>query len=113
MKKALPGYQRNLDSSVLTAFPLAVEALLPGATGSQIAALLDHKAKRTTVLQWVAGRHPAPRWAMDILAAKHRARAAMHLAIAETADKAKPGPGKKAGTRNLLKWKAERAARGG
>jgi hypothetical protein len=106
-------YQQKFDSIEVPAFSLAVEQLLPGATGSQIAALLDHRTSRELANHWKAGRRtPAP-WALDILERKVRDRANALQSTLERlrVAKAKPGPGKKAGTRNLLKWKAERAAR--
>lgn len=101
-----PSYPENSAASPLTAFPLAVRTLLPTATGSDIAALLDHRAKRTTVLQWMAGRAHAPRWALELLAAKLTARAEIDLAAARMAAGAKERPGLAAGAKNLAAWKA-------
>lgn len=94
--------------SDLTAFRRAVDAIEPGATGSKIAALLDHKAKRTTVLQWYAGRWHAPQWALHLLARKIRADALPRLAIADQLDNLPDRPGKSVGAKNLAAYLARR-----
>lgn len=92
----------------LTPFARGVAQLQPGATGSDMAALLDHKAKRTTVLQWYAGRAAAPRWALQLLAAKIRLRVATPLAIAAELDAMPERPGLSAGAINIRRWNARR-----
>ena len=92
----------------VTAFRRAVDAISPGASGTAIAALLDNKAKRTTVLQWYAGRRHAEPWALHLLARKIRDRALSQLELAAELDQIKTRPGKQAGTRNLLAYLARR-----
>jgi hypothetical protein len=83
--------------------------LKPGATGRDIAELLDHRAKRTRVLGWKAGRRGPPQWAIDLLVARLTARNARDLAIAA---KVKAGPGLKAGARNLAAYRVRKAREG-
>ena len=91
----------NFDLSDLTAFRRAVEILHPGATGSDLVELLDGRAKRTTALQWQAGRCHAPRWAIETLVQKIRAQAESRAAIAQELESLPDRPGRKAGSRNL------------
>jgi len=93
---------------VLTPFARAIETLKPGATGSDIAALLDHKVSRHCALNWKAGRHPPPAWALALLAQKVRAQASHRFAIAHDLDQMKTGPGRKAETRNIMAYNAKR-----
>ena len=82
--------------------------LRPGATGKDLVELLDGKAERTLTLHWRSGRRSAPRWALDALHAKLRARHAQDLAIVELALSAPERPGKQAGARNLAAYLAKR-----
>jgi len=91
-----------------TAFARAVELLKPGASGSDIAAMLDHRVTRFCALNWKAGRANAPRWALHLLAAKARARAEPHLAIASELESLPERVGRKAGTRNIMAYNARR-----
>lgn len=68
--------------------------------------LLDGRAPRVSTLHWKAGRYGPPAWAIDLLRDKLQQRHAIERAIA---DKAKPGPGLKAGARNLAEYLARRA----
>jgi hypothetical protein len=102
----------NFDCSPLThdsetvPFRALANRLLPGASGGDVARLLDNAAQRTTVCQWLAGRAGAPQWAIDRLVELLRHRHAEDLAaVART----KAGPGLKAGARNLAVWKVEQA----
>jgi hypothetical protein len=96
----------------LTAFSIAVEQLQPGATGSQIAALLDHRAKRTLVLEWKAGRCHPPAWALDLLASKLLTHGAAFTDVAERIKMIPERPGLKAGARNLAEWRVKKAREG-
>lgn len=82
-----------------------MELLKPGATGSDMVALLDGKAGRTVALDWKAGRYGPPAWAIELLRDKLARRHELERAIA---NKAKPGPGLKAGARNLAAYLATR-----
>jgi hypothetical protein len=73
-----------------------------------IAALLEHKAERTVVLHWKAGRRQAPRWALQLLARKIREQALPALELADQLDKEKERLGLSAGALNLAKWRARR-----
>ena len=106
MEQAPLGYQQDFDRKDVTRFARAVEALQPGASGRSIAKLLDGRVTRHCALNWKAGRRQAPKWALDILAAKIRARTMMPLAIAAEIDRAKERPGKQAGAINLAVYLA-------
>lgn len=92
----------------VTAFSRAVEILKPGATGRDIAALLNHRAERTLTLHWKAGRRRPPPWALHLLAAKIRASAEERRSIAEELEALPERPGLKAGARNLAEYLARR-----
>lgn len=100
--------QQNFDRSHVTLFAELVNALHPGAGGRTIAKLLDHRARRTAVLNWRAGRRGTPQWALDLLAAKLHARSTEHLAIVARAKQAPPRPSLKAGAANIRAWHARR-----
>jgi hypothetical protein len=108
VEQARPGHTPNFDSLPVTAFARGVEVLHPGASGSVIAELLEHRAKRTTVLQWKAGRRQAPQWAMDMLTDKIQARADALHAEAARIRKVPERIGLKAGARNLAAYLAKR-----
>lgn len=99
---------RNFDLSDATLFAELVEALQPGAGGRSIAALLDHKADRTTILSWRSGRRAAPRWAIAMLSAKIHERASALRSIAIRGEQAPERLGKQAGARNLAAYLATR-----
>ena len=90
---------------MFTPFAQTVEALRPGATGKDLVELLDGKAERTLALHWKAGRANPPQWAIDLLCDKLARR---HAAERSAALQMKTGPGRKAGTRNLLAYMARR-----
>lgn len=100
------GYHENLNMAPVTGFAALCEALQPGASGSDIAKLLDHRAERTRICHWKAGRRGAPQWAIDLLRAKLTARHAREL---ELASRAIAGPGLAAGAKNLAAWKARQS----
>lgn len=108
MERGRLGYQQDFESSDATPFFLAVEALQPGATGSQIAALLDNRISRYVAIGWRKGRRGVPKWALESLAAKLRAQAANLSAIADLAMRAPERPGKQAGRRNLAIYLANK-----
>lgn len=89
----------------ITLFALGIETLQPGASGSDMSALLDGKASRHAALNWKAGRCHPPQWVLDLLADKIEAR----YAIGPKLRSAPPRPGKQAGTLNLLRWRARRS----
>lgn len=89
-----------------TPFAELVDILKPGATGSDMVALLDGRTQRTRTLDWKAGRYGPPAWAIDLLRAKLRQRHEKESAIAA---RAKPGPGLQAGAKNLAVYLARRA----
>jgi len=70
--------------------------------------MLEGKAKRTTALDWFAGRHHAPQWALDLLARQIQDKASELAAIAHDVRQTKERPGLKAGALNLAKWRARR-----
>lgn len=100
---------QNFEVAALTPFARALFELQPGATGRDAAALLDHRAKRTTVLQWIAGRAHAPRWALQILADKLTERAQTPLTIAAELRAMPDRPGLRAGAINLARYRARSA----
>ena len=70
-----------------------------------LTALFGHRANRTTIANWIAGRYAAPQWAIDRLTQEWQAvDAAMRADLAQT----KAGPGRKAGTRNIMAYNARR-----
>jgi len=71
-----------------------------------MAALLDNRAKRTTVLNWYAGIRQPPQWALQTLAIKIREQALPAIELAKQLDTQKERPGLKAGALNLAKWHA-------
>ena len=89
-------------------FRQAVNALKPGASGSQAAALLANRVSREVANHWLAGRRHAPRWALQFLASQIRERIAELATVAEIAEQTKDRPGKKAGAFNLARWLAQR-----
>jgi len=107
---ALLSHTRDFDLSPPTAFRRAVTTLNPNATGRDMVRMLDGKAKRTTALDWYAGRHHAPRWALERLAHEIQARANELAAIAAEVRQTKERPGLKAGALNLAKWRARKNA---
>lgn len=108
MEQSPPGHERNFAAKPLTAFRAAVETLKPGATGSDMVRLLDHRVKRTTALEWKAGRVHAPRWALELLAAKILADAVPKIKVARQLQEMPERPGLKAGARNLAVYLANR-----
>ena len=88
-----------------TPFSALVEVLKPGATGKDLVELLDGKAERTAALHWKAGRFGPPAWAIDLLRDKLARRQECERAIAA---KVEAGPGRKAGTRNIMAYNAKR-----
>jgi hypothetical protein len=68
-------------------------------------ALFGHRAARSTIANWKAGRRALPPWAKEILRQRWR------FIAAETArdiEQIKTGPGLKAGARNLAEYLARR-----
>jgi hypothetical protein len=68
-----------------------------------LAALFADRADRTTILNWRAGRRNMPAWAIDRvrqrwLSIKQEGDADLGAMV--------PGPGLKAGARNLAIWRA-------
>lgn len=70
-----------------------------------LVALFHGKANRTTIANWKAGRHPPPQWAIDRL---HQIAGQLESDLRADLDKLKPGPGLKAGARNLAAYLAAR-----
>ena len=103
------GMERDLDSKPVTLFRRTVDALHPGATGSQAAALLEHRISRNVACNWLAGRRQAPQWALQLLARQIQARADELTAIADDARKEKERLGLSAGALNLRKYHATRS----
>lgn len=67
--------------------------------------VFNGRANRTTIANWKAGRHPPPQWAIDRL----RQLADEFVGDMQAdLDKLKPGPGLKAGARNLAAYLAVR-----
>jgi len=97
---------QDFDLSPVTPFAAAIEHLHPGASGREVAALLDNRISRYVGCHWKAGRRQAPKWALDILAAKIQARADESAAIADRLRAAPERPGLKAGAINLARWRA-------
>lgn len=89
-----------------TPFAELINVLKPGATGADMVALLDGRAQRTRALDWKAGRYGPPAWAIDLLRAKLQQRHEKESAIAA---RAKPGPGLRAGAKNLAEYLARRS----
>lgn len=89
-----------------TTFSRAVTALQPGATGSDLVRLLNGKAKRTTALDWLAGRYHAPAWALHMLADALEHRTSKQQMIINEIRQTKERPGKRAGALNLAKYLA-------
>ena len=104
---APPSHKRDLDLAEPTIFRQAVEILKPGATGRDLIALLDGKAKRTTALDWLAGRAEAPQWALRLLAQKIEQDTAPRLEIAARLKAAPERIGKRAGAINLARYRAQ------
>jgi len=94
--------------ALVTLFARAIETLQPGAGGRSIAKLLDGRVSRHCALNWKAGRRQAPKWALDILAAKIRAHTTNPLAIAAELEATPERLGLKAGAINLARWRAHR-----
>ena len=65
----------------------------------------DGRANRTTIANWKAGRHPAPQWAIDRL---HQSWQELETIGRHTLQQIKTGPGRKAGTRNIMAYMARR-----
>lgn len=84
-----------------TAFARAIRQL-----GHQdLVELFGRRANRTTIANWIAGKHPAPQWAIDRINQEWlRLEASMRDALAGL----KPGPGKKAGTLNIKRFNQSR-----
>lgn len=93
---------------IVTPFARAIEALEPGAGGRAISKLLDGRATRHAALNWKAGRRAAPKWALDLLAVKLRAKAAKPVTIAAELERIPPRLGQRAGAKNLAEYLARR-----
>ena len=91
----------------VTLFRSAVESLKPGATGTDMVALLDGKVKRTTALEWKAGRKHAPQWALHLLAQKIERETAPRMDLAARLKAAPERIGKRAGAINLARYRAQ------
>ena len=106
---APPGHKRNSElSDVVTLFRAGVNELKPDASGGDLAKLLDGKAKLRAAQHWLAGRREPPKWAVDIIAQKLKARAQKPLAIACELEAMPERIGRKAGARNLAEYLARR-----
>ncbi len=108
MELAPLGHTRNLDLKPVTPFRRYVDALQPGASGAQTAALLDYRISRHVACNWLAGRRQPPQWAAHMLARRIQAKADELAAIAAEARAQKERPGLRAGALNLAKWRARR-----
>jgi hypothetical protein len=107
MEHASLGHKPILDCPDRTVFSRLVEYLKPGATGRDIVELLDGRPNRTTALHWKAGDWHAPKWALDLLAAKLTARVNREQEIvANLMRNHVERPGRKAGAKNLAAWRA-------
>ena len=95
----------DLELADCTPFAALANLLVPGASGRDIAKLLDGKVSRHNALHWKAGRSEPPAWAIDLLRAKLRQRHEHELAIAS---RVVPGPTKRAGAANLARYLANR-----
>jgi len=68
-------------------------------------AFFGRRADRTTIAHWKAARRTVPEWARDALRSRWRA---LELEAARDLDALPAGPGKKAGTRNIMAYNARR-----
>lgn len=93
-------HARDFDLSEQTTFARAVRRL----GRPDLIALFGHRANRTTIANWIAGRHPAPQWAIDRLNQEwHAIDTEMRRELASL----KPGPGKRVGAINLARYRAQ------
>lgn len=90
-------------------FRRAIDALQVKTTGRDLVTLLDGRAKRTAALHWYAGRRAAPKWVLDLLAVKLRAKATKPATIAAELERLPPRLGQRAGAKNLAAYLARRA----
>lgn len=89
-----------------TPFARVADLLKPGASGRDIAELLDGKVTRLNALHWKAGRSKPPAWAVELLRAKLQRKHEHERAIVSELE---IGPGLKAGAINLARYRARRA----
>ncbi len=68
-------------------------------------AFFSGRADRTTIANWKAGRRSIPLWVKDALRRRWRE---LENDSAADIDQMKTGPGKKAGTRNIMAYMARR-----
>jgi hypothetical protein len=102
-RKPPQSHLQDLDLQAATPFARIVDRIKPGATGRDIVELLDGRVQRTVALNWRSGRRAPPQWAIDRL--RQRWQAIEQAAAADLAQ-LRPGPGLKAGARNLAAWRA-------
>ena len=68
-------------------------------------ALFANRVASTTISNWRAGRRAMPAWAIDRIRQRwHQLESEARADLAQM----KTGPGKKAGTRNIMAWNARR-----
>jgi hypothetical protein len=68
-------------------------------------AFFQYRADRTTIANWKAGRAPAPQWAIERLR-QHWNDLTTHGI--RTLQSIRIGPGRKAGTKNIMAYNARR-----
>jgi len=100
-KQATLCHRGDLDLSPQTPFAEMLEL----ARVRDPVSFFDHRADRTTIANWKAGRHPPPAWAVDRLRLRWQELETHGRAILQRIPK---GPGRKAGTRNIMAWRARR-----
>lgn len=67
--------------------------------------LFGNRVHKSTISNWIAGRYAPAQWAVDRVQQEILRQNAEAAAIAEAA---KAGPGRKAGTRNIMAYNARR-----
>lgn len=98
-------YQRNLDSTPEN----PVARLLARIGDRDLVGLFGGRATLGTIINWRTGRRNIPGWAIDCLRRRwNELDAAARADLART----KPGPGLKAGARNLAEWRVKKAREG-
>lgn len=85
----------------------ALALLVPSGSYREMVAIFGGRAPRQTVKDWRRGYSRPPQWALDMLLARLSPYVEMLRILEQTA----PGPGKRAGARNIMEWRANRYQR--
>ncbi len=110
MEQVRLGYRPDLAWLPADLFEEALSHFYPrGSNREALERFFQNKVTYKTIHSWRTGHRNIPRWALELLAARHRDRINVHRNIITCLEITKAGPGLKAGAVNLAAWKARRS----